>query len=183
MARMRPPMSGMCEVVAAKATSRSPWKIGFTRQTSLMWPVPCQGSLVMKTSPGFMPSAPNSPRKWRTVAGSVPMKDGMLPEFWASAKPRASVSTQAKSLASLESVEKDVRTMALAASSTTEMSRVQSTSSVMASKRVRHGRTGSVRMTLPVGATRAVAPGPTTSVEPSSSRTAGPWISSPTPRR
>ena len=47
---------------------------------------------------------------------------------------RASVSTQAKSLASLESVENEVRTIALAASSTTEMRRVQSTSRVMASK-------------------------------------------------
>ena len=57
----------------------------------------------------------------------------MLPEFWASANPRASVSTQAKSLASLESVENEVRTMAFAASSTTEMIRVHSTSSVIAS--------------------------------------------------
>src|SRR5713101_5563335 len=40
---------------------------------------------------------------------------------------------QAKSFASFESVENDVRTIALAASSTTEMSRVQSTSSVIAS--------------------------------------------------
>src|SRR5712691_466941 len=40
---------------------------------------------------------------------------------------------QAKSFASFDSVENEVRTMALAASSTTEMSRVQSTSSVIAS--------------------------------------------------
>src|SRR6266545_447992 len=40
---------------------------------------------------------------------------------------------QAKSFASFESVENDVRTIALAASSTTEMRRVQSTSSVIAS--------------------------------------------------
>src|SRR5262249_48717301 len=79
-------------------------------------------------------SWPNSRRKCRTVAGRVPMKEGMLPEFWARAKPRASVRTQAKSLASFESVEKEVRTMALAASSTTEMMRVHSTSRVMGSK-------------------------------------------------
>src|SRR5439155_10330202 len=42
----------------------------------------------------------------------------------------------AKSLASFESVENDVRTIAFAASSTTEMRRVHSTSSVIASKRV-----------------------------------------------
>src|SRR6266545_4781536 len=40
---------------------------------------------------------------------------------------------QAKSFASFDSVENDVRTIALAASSTTEMRRVQSTSSVIAS--------------------------------------------------
>ena len=61
------------------------WKIGFTSETSLMCPVPCQGSLVMRTSPGRIRSGPISRRKWRTVAGRVPMKDGMLPEFWASA--------------------------------------------------------------------------------------------------
>ena len=98
-----------------------------------MCPVPCHGSLVISTSPGRMCSAPIPLRKWRTVAGSVPMKDGMLPEFCASAKPRASVSTQAKSLASFDSVENEVRTMAFAASSTTEMIRVHSTSSVIAS--------------------------------------------------
>ena len=128
MARIRPPMSGMCEVVAEKATSRPPWKIGLSTETSLMWPVPIQASLVMSTSPGRIRSAPISRRKWRTVAGSVPMKDGMLPLFWASAYPRASVSMQAKSLASLESVENEVRTIALAASSTTEMMRVHRTS-------------------------------------------------------
>ena len=101
-----------------------------------MWPVPCHGSLVISTSPGRMCWAPIPFRKCRTVAGRVPMKDGMLPEFWASANPRASVSTHAKSLASLDSVENEVRTMAFAASSTTEMIRVHSTSSVIASNAV-----------------------------------------------
>jgi hypothetical protein len=36
MARMRPPMSGMCEVVAENATSRSRWKTGLSTETSLM---------------------------------------------------------------------------------------------------------------------------------------------------
>ena len=113
------------------------------------------------------------------------MNDGMLPVFWARAWPRASVSTQAKSLASLDSVENDVRTMALAASSTTEMRRVHRTSSVTASKRVvmRIRGVGVITMLPLAAATRAVAPGPTTSVEPSSSTTAGPASSLPTPRR
>src|SRR5262245_35739419 len=98
-----------------------------------MWPVPIQALLVMRMSPGCIRSGPISRRKWRTVAGRVPMNDGMLPLFCASAPPRASVSMHAKSLASLDSVENDVRTMALAASSTTEMMRVHSTSSVTAS--------------------------------------------------
>jgi hypothetical protein len=85
MARIRPPMSGMCDVVAEKATRRPRWKIGLSTETSLMWPVPIQASLVMSTSPGRIRSAPISRRKWRTVAGRVPMKDGMLPLFWASA--------------------------------------------------------------------------------------------------
>ena len=103
--------------------------------------------------------------------------------FCARASPRASVSTQAKSLASLDSVEKEVRTMALAASSTTEMIRVQSTSSVTASSGWSRGRLRERHHELPLGATRAMAPGPITSVEPSSSTTAGPRIVSPTPSR
>ena len=85
MARMRPPMSGMCAVVEEKAMRRSPRKIGLTRHTSLMCPVPIQGSLVMRTSPGLIRSAPILWRKCRTVAGNVAMKDGMLPVFWARA--------------------------------------------------------------------------------------------------
>jgi hypothetical protein len=135
IARTRPPISGMCEVVEENAMSRLPRKIGLTRHTSERCPVPIQGLFVMRTSPGLIPSGPIAWRKWRTVAGKVAMKDGMLPVFWASAPPRASVRTQAKSFASLDSVENDVRTIAFAASSTTEMMRVQSTSRLTASKR------------------------------------------------
>src|SRR2546427_3555993 len=133
MARRRPPMSGMCDVVAEKATRRPARKSGLSTLTSLMCLVPIQASLVMRTSPGRIAAAPIARRKWRTVAGRVPMNEGMLPVFCASEQPRASVSMQAKSFASFESVENDVRTIALAASSTTEMSRVQSPSSVIAS--------------------------------------------------
>jgi hypothetical protein len=72
--------------------------------------------------------------KWRTVAGRVAMKEGMAPVFCATERPWASVSTQAKSLASLDRVEKEVRTIALAASSTMEMRRDQITSRRTASK-------------------------------------------------
>src|SRR5204862_43329 len=77
MARMRPPMSGMCEVVAEKATSRSRWKIGLRTETSLMWPVPIHASLVMRTSPGRIEAAPSSRLKWRAVAGRAPMHEGL----------------------------------------------------------------------------------------------------------
>src|ERR1041384_2851237 len=49
------------------------------------------------------------------------MKDGMLPVFCASEFPASSVSTQAKSLASFDSVENAVRTITFAASSTIEV--------------------------------------------------------------
>src|SRR5258708_9459503 len=60
------------------------------------------------------------------------MKDGMLSVAWASDPPTASVSTQAKSFDSRTTVENEVRTKAAAASSTIEISRVHSTSRVMA---------------------------------------------------
>ena len=69
------------------------------------------------------------------MRGTVPMKDGMLSVAWASDRPRASVSTQAKSFDSRTTVENDVRTSAAAASSTMEISRVHSISSVTALKR------------------------------------------------
>ena len=131
--RILPPMSGTWAAVAAKPTSRSPAKTGLTRQMSLRWPVPIQGLLVMNTSPGRMRSAPICASACRTVRGRVPMKDGMLPLFSASARPAVSVTTTAKSFASVDSVEKDVRTISLAASSAMERTRVQNTSRKMGS--------------------------------------------------
>ena len=62
---------GMCEVVAEKATSRPRWKIGLSTQTSLMCPVPIQGSLVMSTSPGLHasrgPCRAGSGARWRAA--------------------------------------------------------------------------------------------------------------------
>src|SRR4051812_38970339 len=60
------------------------------------------------------------------------MNDGMLSVAWATERPAASVSTQAKSLLSRTTVENEVRTSAAAASSTIEISRVHRTSSVIA---------------------------------------------------
>src|SRR5437867_12221244 len=44
IARRRPPMSGMCEVVAENATSRPARKIGLRTLTSLICPVPIQAA-------------------------------------------------------------------------------------------------------------------------------------------
>ncbi|MNN27570.1 hypothetical protein D3C81_1411090 [compost metagenome] len=95
--------------------------------------MPIHGLLVMKMSPGRMLSAPICAMAARTVRGSVPMNEGMLPLFSASAHPAESVTTTAKSLASVERVEKEVRTMSLAASFTTARTRVQNTSRKMGS--------------------------------------------------
>jgi hypothetical protein len=62
------------------------------------------------------------------VRGRVPMNDGMLPLFSASERPAVSVTTTAKSLASVDSVENEVRTISFAASSAIERTRVQNTS-------------------------------------------------------
>ena len=78
-------------------------------------------------------SGPNSARKCRTVAGNVPMKDGMLPVFCASECPVSSVSTQAKSLASFDRVENEVRMITFAASSTIEVMRLHRISIVTGS--------------------------------------------------
>ena len=66
------------------------------------------------------------------VRGTVPMNDGMLSVACASERPRASVSTQAKSFDSRTMVENEVRTSAAAASSTMEIRRVHSISRVTA---------------------------------------------------
>ena len=132
--RTLPPMSGACAVEAAKATMR-PWrKMGLATVMSLRWPVAIHGVLVTSTSPGAMLARPICLMNSFTVTGSVPMKEGMLSVFWASDWPAASVSTQAKSLNSLTSVENDVRLSALAASSTAEIVRRHRISSVTASK-------------------------------------------------
>src|SRR5258708_9064105 len=87
----------------------------------------------MKTSPGFIVSAGNFLRKCRTVAGRQPMKLGRLMVDCASDRPCASVSTMAKSLPSRTSVEKQVRTKAAEASSTTLIRRFQRISSSIGS--------------------------------------------------
>ena len=68
-----------------------------------------------------------------TVAGKVPMNDGMLLVAWTRVRPCSSVMMQEKSCDSRTRVENDVRMRAAAASSAAEMSRVQITSRVMGS--------------------------------------------------
>src|SRR3989304_1626833 len=83
-----------------------------------MWPVPIHGSLVIMTSPGLSVFGGNLARKCLTVAGSVPMNDGIDSTDCAIERPCASVSTTAKSLASRTSSENGVRTNPADASST-----------------------------------------------------------------
>src|SRR6056297_3288971 len=87
----------------------------------------------MNTSPGLISLGGNDSRKWPTVAGRQPMKPGRLMVDWASERPLASVSTMAKSLPSRTRVEKQVRTKAAEASSTTLMSRFHRISSSIGS--------------------------------------------------
>src|SRR3546814_5300652 len=68
----------------------------------------------------------------------------MLPAFSASSRPAVSVTTTAKSLASVERVEKEVRTISLAASLTTERTRVQNTSRKIGSVEMSRSCTGFV---------------------------------------
>ena len=90
-------MSGACAVEALKATSRPSRKIGLATVMSGRWPVPIQRSLVMSTSPGSSASAGKKRRKCFTVAGSVPMKLGMLSVACTRERPSASATMQEKS--------------------------------------------------------------------------------------
>src|SRR3954466_7240405 len=83
-----------------------------------MCPVPIHGSLAIITSPGFSVCAGNFFRKCLTVAGKVPMNEGIESTDCAIEWPSASVNTTAKSFASRTSTENDVRTNAADASST-----------------------------------------------------------------
>jgi hypothetical protein len=56
------------------------------------------------------------------VNGTVPMKEGILSDDWAMSWPRASLTTQAKSLFSRINVEKEVRISVCAVSSMRVMS-------------------------------------------------------------
>ena len=122
---VRPPMSGACAVLAAKPITRAPRKIGLQTVTSARWPVPIQGSFVMNTSPGRMPSIVNSAMKCLTVSGSVPMNEGMLCGGWTSPRPASSATMQEKSCASRTTAENEVRINAADASLTIEIRRVQ----------------------------------------------------------
>ena len=79
-------------------------------------------------SPGRISLTPIADIAALTVRGKVPINDGILPLFSASALPCESVMTTAKSLASVESVENEVLTISFAASSAIDRTRVQNTS-------------------------------------------------------
>src|ERR1700753_3398129 len=88
----------------------------------------------MNTLPVFIVSAGNFSRNARPVAGRQPMKPRRLIVDWVRERPWASVKTMAKSLPSRTRVEKQVRTNAAEASSTTLIRRFQRISSSMGSK-------------------------------------------------
>ena len=92
-----PPISGACAVEALNATSLAPRKIGFAIVMSGKCPVPSHKSFVINTSPGASDFAGKNRRKCFTVAGSVPMKLGMLSVAWTRDSPAASVTMHEKS--------------------------------------------------------------------------------------
>src|SRR5215471_8382623 len=92
----------------------------------------------MRMSPSASVSGGNISRKLRIVRGAVPMNEGMLLLACAIEFPRASVMTQAKSFDSRTMVENEVRTSDAAASSTIEMRRRHSSSSVIPSSIRQH---------------------------------------------
>ena len=145
-----------------------------------MWPVPSQASLVISTSPGCMPLgadlAQEVPHRRRQRADEGRDAAAVLGQ-----RVAARVGEHAGEVVGLVGqVENEVRTMALAASSTTEMRRVHSTSSVIASSLALTAASPRCCRSRPPARS---PPGPITRVEPSSSTTAGPRISSPAARR
>ena len=109
----------------AKAISLSPLNTGATIVASGRCPVPIQGSLVNRMSPGRSVSLGNTFRISASDSGAVPMKPGMLSDDCATSRASVSSNTQAKSLDSRTMVENDVRLSAAPASSVIEISRFQ----------------------------------------------------------
>ena len=59
--------------------------------------MPCQGSLVMMTSPGLSVSGGKRFSMWRSVIGALPMNTGTLKVPWAIELASASSTTQVRS--------------------------------------------------------------------------------------
>ena len=76
---------------------------------SKMWPVPIQGSLVMKMSPGRVDSGGKRSRKCGMESDSVPTNAGAQYVDWLSRRPCLSKTAQQRSKASRTMVEKAVR--------------------------------------------------------------------------
>ncbi len=91
-----PPMSAQCPLFWAKAMMRPSEKIGRTKETSLMWVPPRYGSLIAKTSPGWM-SSPNSSITALHWKCRVPTWTAMSPDPCITVLPRASHSADEKS--------------------------------------------------------------------------------------
>ena len=98
-------------------------KVGDTTVKSFRWPVPFQGSLVMKTSPSRMVSGGNFSTKWPTESAIELTWPGVPVTAWASIRPVRSKTPADMSPASRAEVENAVRTSVCACSSTTESSR------------------------------------------------------------
>ncbi len=101
--------------------------------TSGRCPEQIQGSFEMITSPDSRVFEGNISRNVFSEAGRVPINYGLLWVDWASDRPFASRSTQAKSFDSLSVVEKEARTSAADASSTMATSRFHKISRLLGS--------------------------------------------------
>jgi len=118
-------MSDRCATAITKAISRPPANTGAAMVASGRWPVPIQGSLVNRMSPGCRLSFGMRWSMARSDSGAVPMKPGMLRDDCASSRAWLSSSTQAKSLDSRTTVENEVRLSAAPASSVMAIRRFQ----------------------------------------------------------
>ena len=117
----------------ANAISSLPRKIGVAIVTSGKCPEHNQGSFEIMTSPGLSVSGGKISRNFFSDIGMVPINEGMLRVDCARDLPLASSRMQAKSLDSLNTVEKEARTNAADASSTMATRRFHKISRLMGS--------------------------------------------------
>ena len=116
-------MSMTCAVLANSPTIRPRRNAGLTTVRSCRWPVPSQGSLVMKWSPSRIVSTGNFARKCPTLSIMELTWPGVPVTACASIRPRRSKMPAERSPASRTVVEKAVRIIVCACSSTTAIRR------------------------------------------------------------